>query len=707
MLVAHDVTDQALASRAFDAMPGSMGILDPDTQCFTAFNEAAHADLGYSREEFARLRVTDFDASADAGEVDALTERNARTDERRQFRRQHRRKDGEVRDVLVTSRRIGSGERAPTYVTWVDITEQVRLEAASRAQGALLDTVLANIPLMVVLFNADGRASWVNRTWEQVLGWTVPEMLATHGLRGCLPDPALRDAAAAFLSLGSREWHRLVPRSRAGIDVTSSWASVRLADGRLIVIGRDDRPMLAAEAERASIEQALRESEALNRAVLDALPVAVWVSDAAGKVTTTNARVAEIFGFAKHTGAIEEYGEYRAWWPDTGTPLGPEDWAMARALLHGEVCRGERVEIERFDDGRRRIVLNHAAPIRGRDGILVGAVAAASDITEQVLADSERESALRASERRYELAARATNAAIWDWGIVDDTHEWSEGAQRIFGLTTLGTIDTWKDRLHPDDRERVLAGVDAVVGDAAGGHEWSDAYRFRRADGTYAAVRDRGYVVRDAEGRATRMIGAMEDVTMQLQLEEQVRHSQRMDAVGQLAGGIAHDFNNLLTVIAANALLARDAIPPGSTAHADLTEIDLAADRAAALVRQLLTFSRRQPTRSQPLRVADVVTGAEKMLRRVIGEEITLEVDVSAAGTATVLADRGQLEQVLMNLAVNARDAMLTPRHGHAGRGGTLRFEVSEVHLSPHQAAEWDGIPPLVAAGHWVRLVVR
>ncbi len=287
--------------------------------------------------------------------------------------------------------------------------------------------------------------------------------------------------------------------------------------------------------------------------------------------------------------------------------------------------------------------------------------------------------ALRASEERYALAARATCKAIWDLNVEADTLAWADGASEVLGTVPDGiplATAWWNDVIHPDDRERVIAGLRAVL--LVGASDWRDTYRIRRSDGTFVDVVDRGFVVRDGAGRAIRMIGAMEDITAQKLLEAQFRQAQKMEAVGQLAGGVAHDFNNLLTVIIGNLEMVLDEISAGHSSTAMLHEIGDAADRARSLVRQLLHFSRKQPTSARPVCVADIVRGAERMLRRVIGEEIVL--DVVIADVATVVnIDPGQLEQILMNFAVNARDAMMSGDRQDRPAGGTLSIEVDRV----------------------------
>ncbi|MGO9310981.1 MAG: PAS domain S-box protein [Spirochaetia bacterium] len=201
------------------------------------------------------------------------------------------------------------------------------------------------------------------------------------------------------------------------------------------------------------------------------------------------------------------------------------------------------------------------------------------------------------------------------------------------------------------------------------------------------------FPIADESGRVLRLAFFLRDVTASRHTEEQLRQSQKMEAVGRLAGGIAHDFNNLITVIKGFSDLVLGGVPKGSRLAEDIAQVKGAADRAADLTSRLLAFSRKQVLEPRVVDPAALVRGVETMLKRVIGEDVVVDTDL-AAGTGRIMADPGQIEQVLMNLAVNARDAM--------PRGGTLRISTGNHTASGAVDAEFPSLP----AGEYVRLFV-
>ncbi len=226
------------------------------------------------------------------------------------------------------------------------------------------------------------------------------------------------------------------------------------------------------------------------------------------------------------------------------------------------------------------------------------------------------------------------------------------------------------------------------------GRAWRGEMTNRRKDGTLYSENMTITPVRGRAGAVTHFVAIKRDLTEEKQLKAQFLQAQKMESVGRLAGGIAHDFNNLLTVINGTAELACGALPDDDPLRADLTEIHRAGERAAALTRQLLAFSRKQVMKPQLLNPTTLVADLRSLLQRVIGEDVTLAI-VSSCNASVVKADPGHLEQVLMNLVVNARDAMPD--------GGTVTIETKDVDITASRSGPYESISP----GSYVAISVR
>jgi two-component system, cell cycle sensor histidine kinase and response regulator CckA len=226
----------------------------------------------------------------------------------------------------------------------------------------------------------------------------------------------------------------------------------------------------------------------------------------------------------------------------------------------------------------------------------------------------------------------------------------------------------WFEAIHPDDRERMFQA--ALTGHSH--RTYYDEYRIVCADGTVRWVRDRAFRMRDVGGRAIRIAGVAEDVTERHQLEMQLRQAQKMEAIGKLAAGVAHDFNNLLSVILGHSEMLAMRLPAHSPERDSVDEIGRAAERAATLTRRLLAFSCHRVVEPQVLDLNLLVADMEKMLRRLIGENVRL-ITILQPGLNRVLADPGQIDQIIMNLAVNGRDAM--------PNGGRLTLQTRDLEL--------------------------
>jgi PAS domain S-box-containing protein len=301
-------------------------------------------------------------------------------------------------------------------------------------------------------------------------------------------------------------------------------------------------------------------------------------------------------------------------------------------------------------------------------------------------AQKSTEAALRSSEERYRLVTSAAGGAIWEWDLTRDTITYLDGMADRFGWPVRGEalpLAWWHERIHPDDVGALLATSEEVYASRIGNA--THAYRFRRADNTWAMVHDHFHVVRDAQGRPERVLGVMLDTTERHALEEQLRQAQKMDAVGRLAGGVAHDFNNLLTVIRGNAALLLERMTPDHDLRGEVQEIERAASRASDLTRQLLAFGRKQVLQPQDLDLNAVVAQLTRMIDRLIPKTIAV-VLTPAPDVGLVRADRGQVEQVILNLVINARDAM--------PEGGRLELRTGEIGVG-HAFGGWQGDGPV------------
>ncbi len=277
------------------------------------------------------------------------------------------------------------------------------------------------------------------------------------------------------------------------------------------------------------------------------------------------------------------------------------------------------------------------------------------------------------------LSYTQTASKIGNWEVDAAGNEtWSSSFRDLLGVdaTTPASTQAFHELVHPDDRDDV-ARFDAKMLNEPGEHEFE--YRIRRADGEERCLLARGICIADARGVRERVLGVAIDLTRRKAddernrgLEQQLIRAQRLETVGRLAGGIAHDFNNLLTGINGYADLAQAALDEGRLPREELDEIRIGGARAVALTRQLLAFSRQQVLKSEALDLNDVLRKTEKLLERLIGEDVRIEY-ACKRDCVTVSADRTQLEQVIVNLVVNAREAMPA--------GGQLTIGVDEAEI--------------------------
>ncbi len=353
--------------------------------------------------------------------------------------------------------------------------------------------------------------------------------------------------------------------------------------------------------------------------------------------------------------------------------------------------RGGRYETQRVRKGGATVDVSVTlSPMHDANGAIVGMSSVTRDISERL----RTEQAMRAAEERIRSTLEMAQIGLWDADLVTGRARWSETMTAVTGLPADRfplTYDEFVALVHADDRPTLSHAFERAAGDSG---RFTAEFRMTAADGTVRWHETKGRVFTDDAGVPVRALGVGIDVTERKELEEQFRQAQKMEAIGHLAGGVAHDFNNILTAILGYCEFVLAAVADQPEVAADVREIGQAGERAARLTKQLLAFGRRQHVEPRVFNLNRLLRDTEKMLARVIGEDVELEF-VQDRSAGAIKADPGQIEQVLMNLAVNARDAMPA--------GGRLTIATADVTLDADFVRRHQGS----AAGRHTCLVVR
>jgi PAS domain S-box-containing protein len=459
----------------------------------------------------------------------------------------------------------------------------------------------------------------------------------------------------------------------------------RRVEERTAELSQSNTSLQAEMADRKQAEEMLRWKTALLEAQLNSTLDGILIVDQDGKMILQNRRFIDLMKMPPAI-AQEQSDEKRLQWFFDNVK-NPELVGQKISYLYAHPDEISNDEIE-FKDGT--ILDRYSAPVAGHDGKCHGRIWIFHDITGRKQAEEQ----LRSAHSQLEQLLAHSPAVIYRLKVEGDKITpvmCSENITRFLGFTVAETMtyEWWFNHLHPEERDKALASLPETLKQGTSRCE----FRMRHKDGSYRWVEDNRRRLCDAAGVPIEMIGVWTDITERKKFEAQSLQSQKMETVGKLAGGIAHEFNSILTAIIGQCELLLSDLPPGSRMAKSASEISQASGRAATLTQQLLAYGRKQMLQLETLDLNKVIVGMERVFKLLLGGDVAIQI-VPSPDLRTVKADAGQIEQVIMNMAINAKDAM--------PNGGKFTLETANVSFD----ADSIGRLPELKPGDYVMLAI-
>jgi PAS domain S-box-containing protein len=615
-------------------------------------NPAFAEMLDYTRSEMSGMHPWDWDLRFTKEEIESMAAEHIAGDIF--FETRMRRKDGMTRDVEVSSTLTEFCGEHQLFCLCRDITERKRAKDELASKNAILSTLQETSIDGILVVDENNTIISFNRRFVDL--WEIPHELVEAG-----------DDIPVFNFVANRaaDTEKFMTRVKYLYEHKDEKCreEVYHKDGR--VFERYSSPAWGPEGkyfgriwyfrditERKRAEEALLESSQFCSQIISSTEEGIIVYDRDMRYQVWNPfmeklsgkKASEVIG----THPLESFPFLR----ETGVIENIQKALSGQSLASIEF-------LQTAHDGQPRWTSDTCVPLRSSKGEIIGVIGTVLDITER----KQAEEVLKEATQRLQLAVSSGHLGIWDWDAVNDVLVWNERMYELYGVsknTFRMSRETWIKCLHPDDVAMALEEMRAALN---GEKKYDFDFRIVHPDGETKFIKSNALVIRDEAGKAVRVIGMNMDITERKHTEEQLLQAQKMEAVGQLAGGVAHDFNNILTAIYGYCSILQKKMGNDSPFRSDIDHIYVAAEKAANLTRSLLAFSRKQIMSPKKVNLNEIVMNVGKMLSRIIGEDILLKTACTGK-PLRVLADSGQIEQVLMNLAANARDAMPS--------GGTL-----------------------------------
>ena len=649
-----------------------MWVYDVRSLAFLAVNQAAIEHYGYSREEFLRMTLKDIRPEED---VPALLENISRTGPGFQTGRilRHRKKDGTLIDVKITSHDLAWAGHPARLASAEDITGRKRTEESLRQSEESYRLLVEQNP-DAILVHRRGTIVFANNSATALFGArSANELLGKQHLDFVHPDhreavkQRIQDFSDDLTSVRRNETKFLRLDGREIYAEVAARSILYQGEAATQVMFRD-------VSQRRQAEEELRHGEARLAAAQAIAHVGDWSWDIIDDTLTWSAEMFRIYGISPQKFDGKPASVVRLIHPDD-VPLHEK---CIKDLLAGRSADSFEYRILQ-PGGQERVVQVLGGAVEHDEGVPIRISGVVLDVTERKKAEERFYKAFHASPEPTTIAT-ATEGRYID---VNESFLRVTGYQREEAIgQTFEELKFWE---RPEDRAALVEKLNKE------GSVRDLEITFRTKAGEQRTALDSAELV-DIAGQKC-ILSIFKDITEQRSLEKQLRQAQKMEAIGQLSGGIAHDFNNLLSVIIGYSEVLEERLPQADPLRKNCQQITKAGQSAASLTRQLLAFSRQQVLELKVLELNAVVLHVEKMLRRLIGEHIDLTTVLSPT-LGRVKADQGQIEQVIINLAVNARDAM--------PNGGKLTIETADIDVDQDYVHKH----PLHVPGPYVLLTV-